>query len=142
MKITIAIFGILITSILNARETNLHDNEDTLNTYISNLQIGDSVSYKTFLTSCLSGDRYEIMDSICFFRDSLDLQAIYKNKIYIIQSIDLKLLSEIENRILTVGMTSSTSFYNYIVDYQNEQGLLGFGEKAIWNELIHFITEK
>lgn len=139
MKLTIAIFGILITSILNARETNLHDKEDTLNTYITNLQIGDSLSYKTFLTSCLTGDRYETMDSICFFRDSIALKAIYKNKLYIIQSVDLKKLNEIERKILMIGMTNSTSYYNYIIDYQNAQGLIGFGKKDIWEELIDLI---
>jgi len=116
--------------------------EDSMYTYIANLQIGDSISYKTFLTSCLSGERMETMDSICFYKDSLNLNVLYKNKVYIIDSIKLTKISKSELAILTIGDSShSTSFYNYILEYENQAVLLGFGDKSPWLKLIESAME-
>ncbi|WP_107040388.1 hypothetical protein [Brumimicrobium mesophilum] len=145
MKSILFIISALISSTLfaecNTEAPSQQTIDDSSFTFILNLQIGDSVEYKTYLSSCLSGDRPETMDSVCFYRDSLNLKAIYKNTIYPINSDAFDDLQIIESKLLTIGTTSSTSYYNYIISYQGKQGLLGFGTKNTWNEIIHFITD-
>jgi hypothetical protein len=144
MKSILFIIGLLISSTLFGKiNTDISKQfvtiDDTLEAYITNLQIGDSVSYKTYLTSCISGDRHETMDSVCFYRDSLNLKAIYKNTLYTIDPNNLWKLRIIESKILALNMTTSTSYYNYIITYQETQILLGYGNKDSWEEIIQFI---
>lgn len=141
MKIVLTIITLSIYSSLSAN-FNQQANDDSSHTFIAHLVLGDSVSYKTYLTSCLSGNEYKTMDSIWFYRDAIQLKAIYKNTLYIIDRNQLEELSKIEYKFLTIGFSSSSSFYNYIITYKGEQGLLGFGMKDSWDELIRFITEK
>lgn len=141
MKTLLIIINLFVYTSLFAN-INRQSVDDSLQTYIAHLEIGDSVTYKTYLTSCLSGDRYSTMDSVCFYRDTIQLKAIYKNVLHLIEDKNVYELSKIEHKLLTIGATGSTSYYNYIIHYKGEQGLLGFGEKDSWNELIRFITEK
>lgn len=142
MKKSLLILILFFSFSVNASEQHKRFQEDSMYTYIANLQIGDSISYKTFLTSCLSGERMETMDSICFYKDSLNLNVRCKNKVYIIDSIKLTKISKSELGILTIGDSShSTSFYNYILEYENQAVLLGFGDKSPWLKLIESATE-
>ena len=146
MKSILFIIGLLISSTLFGTEINRDFSkqliiiDDTVEAYITNLQIGDSVSYQTFRTSCLSGDLYETMDSVCFYRDSLNLKAIYKSTVYTIDPKDLWKLRLIESKILAIGTTSSTSYLNYILAYKGKKWLLGYGNTNSWEEIIHFLT--
>lgn len=142
MRKSLFIFILCFSFSVNASEQKVYFQEDSIYTYIANLQIGDSISYKIFLTSCLSGDRMETMETICFYKDSLNLNGLYKNKVYIIDSVKLNKVSKSELRILRIGDSShSTSFYNYILEYENQAVLLGFGDKSPWLKLIESATQ-
>lgn len=142
MKKIITLFCIISTSILKANDLKKFSFEDSTNTIISKLQIGDSVSYKTYLNSCYSGELKETMDSICFFRDSLSLKALYKNYTYNIDSQKLEKISLQELKLLSIGTTQNTTYYYYIIEFQNGQGLLGTGEKTIWNNFVYETISK
>lgn len=142
MKIRMILFGIWMTLNLHANEFDFQVNEDSIFVEISNLHIGDTIEYSIIPTFCLSGNSNKTMDSIQFMRDGYSIKAIYKDKIYIIESDDLKKINEIETELLNIGISSSTFHYNYTISYPKSQVLVGTGNKDIWEKLINFITDK
>lgn len=141
MKKVLTIFGILFTLFSQANSTVKKPIGDTVYSIISNLNIGDTVTFKTYQANCLSGEQYQTLDSVYFYRDSLNLISICGNKKNIVEPEDLEKIKEIEVKMLTIGFTTKTSYYNYIIQFKNDLGLIGTGEINTWDELKNLILD-
>ncbi len=146
MKVLIHIFIIILS--INSCYSNEVKNtyskieiNDSVNVSpIIKLGIGKSYYYKTYRTSCIAGDLMGIMDSVCIYRDSINVKIKYKNKDYTLDETKINAISQIELKILSVQNVASSSYLNYIIKDENNEGLLGSDDGNIWNELIKLIT--
>ena len=107
---------------------------------IKKLRVGENYYYKTYRTSCLSGDLFETMDSVFIYRDSINVKIKYKDKIYSLDENKINDITQIELKILSIQNSTRTSYFNYILKEDENEGILGSDDGNIWHELIDLIS--
>jgi hypothetical protein len=145
MKFLLAIFLVISSlSCFSNEIRNTHSKnkiDDSIDvSRIKKLRVGEQYFYITYRTSCLSGDLFESLDSVCIFRDSINVKIEYKNKVYSLDENKINAISLIELKILSVQNAASTTYLNYIFKEAKYEAFLGSDGGNIWDEIIELIT--